>query len=56
MSDATSSTGTATIVVHVIASGFVADELDDVVAAYAGFTPLARLGDGWQAVLLERVR
>ena len=42
-------------VVHVIASGFVADELDDVIAAYAGFTPLARLGDGWQAVLLERV-
>ena len=46
----------APAVVHVIASGFVADELDDVVAAYAGFTPLARLGDGWQAVLLERVR
>jgi ribosomal protein L11 methyltransferase len=45
----------APAVVHVIASGFVADELDGVIAAYAGFAPLARLGDGWQAVLLERV-
>jgi len=44
----------APAVIHVIASGFVADERDAVLAAYAGFTPLARLGDGWQAVLLER--
>ena len=45
----------APAVVHVIASGFVADERDD------GASPptrasrrCARLGDGWQAVLLER--
>ena len=44
----------APAVIHVIASGFVAAERDAVVAAYAGFRPLARLGDGWQAVLLER--
>jgi ribosomal protein L11 methyltransferase len=45
----------APVVIHVIASGFVAAEREQVVAAYAGFAPLARLGDGWQAVLLGRV-
>jgi ribosomal protein L11 methyltransferase len=46
----------APAVIHVIASGFVESEHDAVVALYtsAGFTPTARLGDGWQAVLLER--
>jgi ribosomal protein L11 methyltransferase len=44
----------APAVIHVIASGFVEAERDEVVAAYAGFEPRARLGDGWQAVLLER--
>ena len=44
----------APAVIHVIASGFVEAERDGVVAAYAGFRPLARLGAGWQAVLLER--
>ena len=44
--------------IHVIASGFVESERDAVVALYesAGFTPVERLGDGWQAVLLERTR
>lgn len=41
-------------VVHVIASGFTDSEHDDVVARYAGFAARARLGTGWQAVLLER--
>ena len=45
----------APAVVHVIVSGFVGDERDAVVAGYTGFAPLARLGEGWQAVLLERV-
>jgi hypothetical protein len=42
----------------VIASGFVASELDQVLSSYAaaGFEPRARLGDSWQAVLLERAR
>lgn len=44
----------ASAVVHVIASGFVDSERDAVVAHYAGFTPLAVRGTGWQAVLLER--
>ena len=46
----------APAVIHVIASGFVESEHDEVVALYAaaGFTPRARLGSGWQAVLLER--
>jgi ribosomal protein L11 methyltransferase len=44
----------APAVARVIASGFVASEHDAVVALYAGFAPVARLGDGWQAVLLER--
>jgi ribosomal protein L11 methyltransferase len=46
----------APAVVHVIASGFVESELGDVVALYerAGFGVAARLGSGWQAVLLER--
>jgi ribosomal protein L11 methyltransferase len=48
--------GLAPAVVHVIASGFVESELDEVVALYeaAGFSAAARLGSGWQAVLLER--
>jgi len=41
-------------VIHVIASGFTASEYDTVTTHYAGFAPLRRLGDGWQAVLLER--
>ena len=43
-------------VVHLIASGFVAQERDAILAAYAaaGLAPRARLGEGWQAVLLER--
>jgi hypothetical protein len=43
-------------VIHIIASGFVESEHDAVVARYAaaGFVARARLGDGWQAVLLER--
>jgi ribosomal protein L11 methyltransferase len=46
----------APAVVHVIASGFVESELAGVMAHYeaAGFVPLATLGGGWQAVLLER--
>jgi ribosomal protein L11 methyltransferase len=46
----------APAVIHVIASGFVESEHDAVVALYtsAGFAPAGRLGDGWQAVLLER--
>jgi ribosomal protein L11 methyltransferase len=44
----------APAVVHVIASGFVESEYDAVVAGYAGFVPRRRLGEGWQAVLLER--
>jgi ribosomal protein L11 methyltransferase len=48
--------GLAPAVIHVIASGFVESELDEVVALYAaaGFALAARLGSGWQAVLLER--
>jgi ribosomal protein L11 methyltransferase len=48
--------GLAPAVVHVIASGFVESELPAVVAGYeaAGFAVRARLGGGWQAVLLER--
>ncbi|HTE62920.1 MAG TPA: hypothetical protein VK631_21375 [Solirubrobacteraceae bacterium] len=48
----------APAVIHVIASGFVESGRDAVVALYAsaGFTPVERLGDGWQAVLLERPR
>jgi ribosomal protein L11 methyltransferase len=44
----------APAVIHVIASGFVDSERDAVVAGYAGFRAVARLGEGWQAVLLER--
>ena len=42
--------------IHVIVSGFVESEHDDVVAHYAraGFAERARLGSGWQAALLER--
>ena len=39
---------------HVIASGFVDSERDAVVAALRRLRAAARLGDGWQAVLLER--
>jgi len=46
--------GLAPAVVHVIASGFTDSEHAAVVGAYTGFVPVARLGDGWQAVLLER--
>jgi len=48
--------GLAPAVVHVIASGFVESELPAVVAGYeaAGFALRARLGSGWQAILLER--
>ena len=48
--------GLAPAVVHVIASGFVESELSTVVAGYeaAGFALRARLGSGWQAILLER--
>jgi ribosomal protein L11 methyltransferase len=46
--------GLAPAVTRVIASGFVESEYEDVVGRYAGFTPAARLGAGWQAVLLER--
>jgi ribosomal protein L11 methyltransferase len=48
--------GLAPAVIHVIASGFVESELEAVIALYAaaGFAPRARLGGGWQAVLLER--
>jgi ribosomal protein L11 methyltransferase len=42
-------------VIHVIASGFTASEYDAVAGHYAGFAAHRRLGDGWQAVLLERV-
>ena len=50
--------GLAPAVIHVIASGFVESEREEVVANYeaAGFKPVTRLGDGWQAVLLERAR
>jgi ribosomal protein L11 methyltransferase len=43
-------------VVHVIVSGVAAEELDDVLAAYAraGLEPVDRRGDGWRTVLLER--
>jgi ribosomal protein L11 methyltransferase len=43
-------------VVHLIASGFVEPERDELLAAYAaaGLAPRARLGEHWQAVLLER--
>jgi len=44
----------APAVIHVIASGFVDSEREAVVGGYAGFRPVARLGAGWQAVLLER--
>jgi ribosomal protein L11 methyltransferase len=45
-------------VVHLIASGFVEQERDEILAAYAaaGLVPRARLGEHWQAVLLERER
>jgi ribosomal protein L11 methyltransferase len=48
--------GLAPAVVHVIASGFVESELPEIVSRYeaAGLEPRARLGGGWQAVLLER--
>ena len=48
--------GLAPAVVHVIASGFVESELDEVVGLYeaVGFGVVTRLGSGWQAVLLER--
>jgi ribosomal protein L11 methyltransferase len=41
-------------VLHVIVSGFTDSEHDAVVARYAQFVPRRRLGEGWQAVLLER--
>ncbi len=48
--------GLAPAVIHLIVSGFVGDEVDDVVALYAaaGLAPVAQLGEGWRAVLLER--
>jgi ribosomal protein L11 methyltransferase len=46
--------GLAPAVTRVIASGFVDSEYEAVVAGYAGFEATARLGAGWQAVLLER--
>jgi ribosomal protein L11 methylase PrmA len=44
-------------VVHVIASGFHAAQAEAVVTGYraAGFTELERRGEGWRAVLLERL-
>jgi ribosomal protein L11 methyltransferase len=49
-------TGLAPAVIHVIASGVTADDLDDVLAAYkhAGLEPVDQRGSGWRAVLLER--
>jgi ribosomal protein L11 methyltransferase len=48
--------GLAPAVLHAIVSGFVESELAAVVGHYeaAGFAERARLGRGWQAVLLER--
>ena len=48
--------GLGPAVVHAIASGFVESELEEILALYAaaGFGLSARLGSGWQAVLLER--
>jgi ribosomal protein L11 methyltransferase len=48
--------GLAPAVVHVIASGFVDSELEQVVGLYeaVGFSAITRLGSGWRAVLLER--
>jgi ribosomal protein L11 methyltransferase len=43
-----------TAVIHAIVSGFTDSERDAVVARYHGFHERRRLGDGWQAVLLER--
>ena len=50
--------GLAGAVIHVIASGVTADDLDDVLAAYAraGLEPIEQRGAGWRAVLLERAR
>jgi ribosomal protein L11 methyltransferase len=53
---ATVAAGLAPAVMRVIASGFVESEYEQVVDGYAGFDPVARLGAGWQAVLLERRR
>jgi ribosomal protein L11 methyltransferase len=48
--------GIAPAVIHLIVSGFVDAEVDEVVALYdaAGLAPVAQLGEGWRAVLLER--
>jgi ribosomal protein L11 methyltransferase len=49
----------APAVVHVIVSGVIDSDLDDVLAAYAraGLDPVDRRGGaGWRAVLLERAR
>jgi ribosomal protein L11 methylase PrmA len=48
--------GIAPAVIHLIVSGFVEAELEEVVALYdvAGLAPVAELGEGWRAVLLER--
>jgi ribosomal protein L11 methyltransferase len=51
--------GLAPAVVHVIVSGVIGADLDDVLAAYAqaGLEPVGeRGGSGWRAVLLERAR
>jgi ribosomal protein L11 methyltransferase len=46
----------APAVIHVIASGFAADDRADVLAAYAqaGFAPIDERGQAWRAVLLGR--
>jgi ribosomal protein L11 methyltransferase len=41
-------------VIHLIVSGFTDSEHDAVVGRYTGFAARRRLGQGWQAVLLER--
>jgi ribosomal protein L11 methyltransferase len=49
--------GLTPAVIHVIVSGVIGADLDDVLAAYAraGLEPVdERVGSGWRAVLLER--
>jgi ribosomal protein L11 methyltransferase len=51
--------GLAPAVVHVIVSGVIGSDLDEVLAGYvqAGLEPVDRRGGaGWRAVLLERIR
>jgi ribosomal protein L11 methyltransferase len=51
--------GLAPAVIHVIVSGVIGSDLDEVLAAYAraGLEPIDhRGGSGWRAVLLERAR